>query len=136
MEEVLTAPGLQHIAEGICKYLEPDSFQKLISTCKAAKDFSAIISDKWLNKCQEKGLCLDENWKDVLIDLKTPKFKFHLGIICHRINFECPTNDSEIHPLAVIAKCGNGQFWFGFGTSTIIGSIETQLKGCGCQSDE
>ena len=28
-------------------------------------------------------------------------------------------------------QCGNGQFWFGFGSWTLVGSIETQLKGCG-----
>ena len=27
-------------------------------------------------------------------------------------------------------QCGNGQFWFGFGIGTLVGSIETQLKGC------
>ena len=109
MEEVLTAPGLQHIAERICKYLEPDSFQKLIVTCKAAKNFSAIISDRWLKKCQEKGLCLDKNWTNALTVLKSPKVKVYLGIICHRINYECPTNESKNHPLAIIAKCGQAQ---------------------------
>ena len=106
MEEVLTAPGLQHIAERICKYLEPDSFQKLIVTCKGAEKFSAIISDRWLKKCQDKGLCLDESWTNALKDLKAPELKFYLGIICHRINYECPTNDSKSHPLAIMAKCG------------------------------
>ena len=109
MVEVLTAPGLQHIAERICKYLEPDSFQKLIVTCKAAKNFSAIISDRWLKKCQEKGLCLDKNWTNALTVLKSPKVKVYLGIICHRINYECPNNESKNHPLAIIAKCGQAQ---------------------------
>ena len=35
-------------------------------------------------------------------------------------------------PLGMFYKqCGNGQFWFGFGSWTLVGSIETQLKGCG-----
>ena len=41
-------------------------------------------------------------------------------------------NSFQMDPLNnYYKKCGNGQFWFGFGPSTIIGSIETQLKGCG-----
>ena len=110
MEEIFANSGLHCIAEIICKHLEPDSYQKLVSTSKTMKDFSAIISDRWLKKCQDKGLCLDESWTNALQDLKLPKFRFYLGIICHRINYECPNNDSEIHPLAVTAKCGQAQY--------------------------
>ena len=105
MEEVFANSGFHHIAEIICKNLEPDSYQKLVSTCTTMQNFSTIISDRWLKNCQAKGFCLDSKWKKALKGLQLPKYKWNLGIIFHRINYECATN----HPLEIIAKCGQSQ---------------------------
>ena len=107
MEEIFANSGYHLIAEMICKNLEPDSFQKLVSTCKTIQNFSAVISDSWLKKCQEKGLC-KTNWTHSLKVLKQPKFHWNFGIILHRVNHEYSTNilKPKLHPLEASAKSG------------------------------
>ena len=92
MEELFANSGYQHIAEIICKNLEPDSYQKLVSTCKTMQNFSAAISGRWLKKCQEKGLCLDPtvtSFLRVLQESKQSKYDWILGwyvTVSHTIN--------------------------------------------------
>ena len=108
MEAIFANPGLYHIAEIICKNLEPNSFQRLVSTCKSTQNFSAAISKRWLKKCQEKGLCLDETWTSTLEVLQKSKYQWNLGIIFQRLNCENSTKvfKTKFHPLAIAAKCG------------------------------
>ena len=107
MEEIFANSGYHIIAEMICKNLEPDSFQKLVSTCKTMQNFSAAISESWLKKCREKGLCTDY-WTHSLRVLKQPKFHWNFGIILHRVNHEYSTNilKPKLHPLEASAKSG------------------------------
>ena len=108
MEEIFANSGYQHIAEIICKNLEPDSFQKLVLTCKTIQKFSAVISDRWLKKCQEKGLCLTISWTLFIQVLDIHFIHWNLGIILHKINHDYNpyVSKSKFQPLVMAAKCG------------------------------
>ena len=53
MEEIFANQGLQHIAEKICLFLSPSSFQKLILTSKFMMSYSANNFQEWFLKCQK-----------------------------------------------------------------------------------
>ena len=101
MEEIFANSGFHHIAEIICKYLEPESYQKLVSSCKTTQNFSALISGRWLKKSQDKGLCLDPtgtSFLRVLEESKHSKYNRIIGIIFHTINHEyCITESYTIN---------------------------------------
>ena len=56
MEEIFANQGLQHIAEKICLFLSPSSFQKLILTSKLMMSYSANNFQKWFLKCQKANV--------------------------------------------------------------------------------
>ena len=66
MEEIFANQGLQHIAEKICLFLSPSSFQRLILTSKFMMAYSANNFQKWFLKCQKANVLNDETvhrWK-------------------------------------------------------------------------
>ena len=115
MEAIFANPGLYHIAELICKNLETNSFQRLVSTCKSTQNFSAAICERWFKKCQEKGLHLEETWTAATLKLlQNPNYQctWNFGIIFHRIKREYITtkvSKAKYHPLAMAAKCGQAR---------------------------
>ena len=66
MEEIFANQGLQHIAEKICYFLPPKSFQSLILTSEFMMHYAADNFNPWFLKCQKAKLFTDfqfNKWK-------------------------------------------------------------------------
>ena len=95
MEEIFANPGLQLVADKICNFLTPKSFQNLILTSKFMMSYSANNFQNWFLKCQkaklfnEKGL---NKWKNFVSFVQEHDMSWNLGII---FKFLHCTRDSE-----------------------------------------
>ena len=82
MEEIFANPGLQLIAEKICHFMSPKSFQSLILTSKFMMTFSANVSEKWFLKCQKAKLITDvKKWALLLNFAQKHEMEWNLGLI-------------------------------------------------------
>ena len=112
MEQILATEGLRHIAENICNFLDWKSRSSLIMTNKIAIHFSASTFQKWLNKCQENGLCVDPDWISTIKMAKEHKMEWSLAILFIQIHQKFHYQLSQFtkeyfHPLKMATKFGH-----------------------------
>ena len=100
MEEIFANPGLQLIAERICHFLTPKSFQNLILTSKSMMSYSANNFQTWFMKCQKAKLFTDKNlikWKDFVKFILDHEMEWNLGIIFKYLYYNRYSESSNIY---------------------------------------
>ena len=112
MEQILATEGLRHIAEKICNFLDWKSHSMLIMTNKIAIHFSASTFQKWLNKCQENGLCVDPDWISTIKMAQEHKMEWSLAILFVQIHQKFHYQLSQFtkeyfHPMKMATKFGH-----------------------------
>ena len=84
MEEIFANQGLRLVADRICYFLSPKSFQSLILTSKFMMSYSANNFQIWFLKCQKAKLFTDKDlkkWKNFVTFLQEHGRDWNLGII-------------------------------------------------------
>ena len=114
MEQILATEGLRHIAEKICNFLDWKSRSMLIMTNKIAIHFSASTFQKWLNKCQENGLCVDPDWISTIKIAQEHKMEWSLTILFIQIHRKFHDQLSQFtkdyfHPLKMATRFRHGK---------------------------
>ena len=99
MEEIFANLGLQLIAEKICNFLTPKSFQSLILTNKFMMSYSANNFQNWFLKCQKGKLFSDESlirWKNFVNFAQEHEMAWSLGIIFKYLDYNRDSESSSV----------------------------------------
>ena len=100
MEEIFANQGLQLIAEKICYFLTPKSFQSLILTNKFMMSYSANNFQNWFLRCQKGKLFSDERlirWKNLVNFAQEHEMAWTLGIIFKYLHYNRNSKYSSVY---------------------------------------
>ena len=114
MEQIFATEGLRHIAEKICNFLDWKSRSRLIRTNKITMNYSASTLEKWLKKCQDKGVCLASDWISIIKMAQEHKMEWSLAILFIQIHLKFHDQLSQFtkdyfRPLKMATRFGHGK---------------------------